>query len=187
MPIRQLLKTLGVSGVAPTESESPFVAKVRAHVKSIPPERIEYLAGFAGQLTRVAHVDDSISDKETEAIIRILGEHGLSSAEAEVVSSLLSSERRVLRDIEHHRLNRAINEHASAKEKETLIESVYAVAAADHLVSNVEDQEIRRIAHALMVPHARLMDIRSAYRDRLEIMQMARRTRDDAPGGEREG
>jgi uncharacterized tellurite resistance protein B-like protein len=60
---------------------------------------------------------------------------------------------------------------APPEEKQALIDCLYAVAAADRMVSDVEEQEIRRVAAALLVPHRVLMDIRGRYRDRLEVLQ----------------
>ena len=53
-------------------------------------------------------------------------------------------------------LNRAVNAHATDAEKKQVIDCLYAVAAADDLVSDVEEQEIRRIAGALLVSHWRV-------------------------------
>ena len=53
-----------------------------------------------------------------------------------------------------------------------LFDCLYAVAAADHLVSDVEEREIRRVAEAILaVPHRVLMEIRPSSRDRLEVLQ----------------
>jgi type VI protein secretion system component VasK len=42
---------------------------------------------------------------------------------------------------------------------------------AERVVSDVEEQEIRRVAEAILVPHRVLMEIRARYRDRLEVLQ----------------
>lgn len=176
MRLRRLLTTLGLESDGPPPGANTFLYRLQDELRRLGPDRLEYLAGFAGQLARVAHADDDISASEASLIAGQLSEHAhLSAAEADVVVDLLRHEFGVLRSIQHHVLNRAVNAHASQTEKETLIDCLYAVAAADRLVSAVEEREIKLIAEALLVPHRVLMDIRSRYRTRLEVLQVIKR------------
>lgn len=178
MQLRRLLTTLGLEPDGPKPDADPFLRRLQAQLQRLGPERLEYLAGFAGQLARVAHADDGISAAEATQIAAQLCEQArLAAAEARVVVDILRHEFDVLRAVQPYVLNRAVNAHASQAEKETLIDCLYAVAAADHLVSDVEEQEIRRIANALLVPHSVLIDIRARYRDRLEVLQLLQRDR----------
>jgi len=181
MPLRGLLKTLGLQAGGPPADADPFLRRLQDQLRTLGPERLEYLAAFAGQLARVAHADDGISAAEATAIAAQLCEHArLAAAEARVVVDLLRHEFDVLRSVQPYVLNRAVNANATQKEKETLIDCLYAVGAADHLVSDVEEQEIRRVATALLIPHRTLMDIRARYRDRIEVLQRMKRTRTEA-------
>lgn len=179
MRLRRLLTALGLEASGPKPDAEPFLRRLQGHLRDLGPERLEYLAGFAGQLARVAEADDGISAAEAALITEQLCEHGdLDAAEARIVVDLLRHEFEVLRIVQHHVLNRAINAHASQAEKETLIDCLYAVAAADRLVSDVEEQEIRRIASALLLSHRVLMNIRGRYRDRIEALQLMKRVRE---------
>jgi uncharacterized tellurite resistance protein B-like protein len=172
MPIRRLL-ALFTPEESPDDA-NPFAAALAPHLQRFSADQLEYFAGFAGQLTRVAYADDDVSEAEIETISRLLVDHaGLVAEEARVVIDLLKLQLEALRGFEEFRLNRAINEHASREERERLIDFLFAVAAADDLVSNDEDQEIRRIAYALEISNPRLMEIRGRYRDQLEILQHA--------------
>ena len=172
MPLQRLLALFDTSSA--TGSTNPFAAKLAEHLAQLEPARLEYLAGFAGQLTRVAYADDDVSDAERVSIVGILSSVArLSEKESHVVIDLLLGQLQALRGTDEHHLNRAVNAHATREEKEGLVDSLFAVAAADEMVSNVEDQEIRRIGHALEIPKERIMDIRSRYRDRLEVLQAA--------------
>ncbi len=172
MPIRRLMSMFGMESETPTGN--PFAAVLGEHLKNFPSERLEYLAGFAGQLTRVAYADDEISEVESQTISTLLVEHaGLQEAEAKVVIGLLKSQLDELRGCEEYRLNRAVNDNASAEEKDNLISFLFAVAAADGVVSNVEDQEIRLVGNALNIATERFMNIRTRYRDKLEVIQAA--------------
>ncbi len=172
MPIRRLMSIFGMESESTTDN--PFAAALGAHLKNLPSERLEYLAGFAGQLTRVAYADDEISEVESQTISALLVEHaGLQEAESKVVIELLKSKLQELRGCEAYRLNRAVNDNSNAEEKDKLITFLFAVAAADGIVSNIEDQEIRLVGNALNIPPERFMNIRTRYREKLEVMQAA--------------
>jgi len=176
MPIRRLLSLFEPAEQAPA---NPFAEALAGHLDRFPPERLEYLAGFAGQLTRVAWADEEVSEVERERIQGILAESSnLEASEADVVIDLLRGQLENLRGTEDYQLNRAVNAHADLEERENLIDCLFAVAAADGTVSNVEDQEIRKIGHALEIPNERLMDIRGRYRAQLEILRVAAAVRD---------
>lgn len=176
MPIRRLLTLFGLDELP--ADENPFTAALAESLAQIPAERLEYLAGFAGQLIRVAYADDEISDAEIKVIRELLVSHAeLREDETQIVVDLLTRKLSELRGCEEYRLNRAINENADLPGKERLVQFLFAVASADGLVSNIEDQEIRRIGDALQIPKERFMDIRTAYRDKLEVMRAAAEAR----------
>lgn len=178
MRLRRLLTSLGLAPRGPAPGVDPFLRRLHGQLQRLGPDRLEYLAGFAGQLARVAHADDGISAAEAKMIAAQLCEHTqLAADEAQVVVDILRHEFDVLRSVQSYVLNRAINAHAAHTDKETLIDCLYAVAAADHVVSDVEEQEIRRVADALLLPHRVLMEIRGRYRDRIESLQMMKRVR----------
>jgi uncharacterized tellurite resistance protein B-like protein len=178
MPLLRLLTTLGLRADGPPPQARPFLVRLQQELGRLGAERLEYLAGFAGQLARVASAEGGISPDEAAAMAaQLTTVGGLAAPEASVIVDLVRHEFETLRSVQAHELGRAINDHASADEKLALVDCLYAVAAADHLVSDVEEQAIRRIAEALLVPHRVLMEIRARYRDRLEVLQALPRER----------
>jgi uncharacterized tellurite resistance protein B-like protein len=173
VPLQRLLAALGLhDDDDASRAERPLLRRVRDELSRRGVERLEYLAAFAAQLARVAGVEGGISDEETAAIAARLRTAGkLSEADAALIADMLRHERDGLANVQAQELTRAINAGASDDEKLALLDCLYAVAAADHLVSDVEEQEIRRVAEAILVPHRVLMDIRTRYRDRIEILQ----------------
>ena len=172
MPLHRLLTTLGLRTDGPPGPADSFLGRLHAQLARLGGERLEFLAGFAGQLARVANAEGGISAAEATAMTEQLTAQGrLAATDAAVVVDVLRHEFEVLRSAEPHLLNRAINAHAAPEEKQVVIDCLYAVAAADHLVSDVEEQEIRRVAEALLVPHGALMAIRARYKDRLEALR----------------
>ena len=172
MALRRLLTTLGLRAGAPAPDADPFLHQLQAQLERLGAGRLEYLAAFAGQLARVAGSEGGISAAEAAAMTTQLGaQQRLGAEHAAVVVDLLTHELETLRGVQPHLLTRALNAQATPEEKQVLLDSLYAVAAADHLVSLVEEQEIRRIAAALLVPHSVLMTIRGRYRERLEALR----------------
>src|SRR5262245_31770536 len=147
MHLRDLLTALKLQPDGPGPGADPFLCRLQDELRHMGPDRLEYLAAFAGQLARVAYADDVISAEEATQITAQLREYGrLSTGDAQLIVDLLRNELEVLRSVQNHILNRAINATASQAEKETLLDCLYAVAAADHGVSEVEEREIRLIA-----------------------------------------
>jgi uncharacterized tellurite resistance protein B-like protein len=178
MPIRRLLEVLRLAGGEPPPPEHEFLVRVRRDLERLGPDRVEYLAAFAGQLARVALADSALSKDEEASIGRLLRERAhLDESDARLILDLMHHEAETLRGLQHHLLNRSVNERATAEQKLDLIDCLYAVASADGSIANVEDQEIRRVAAALMVHHKDLMAIRSRYKDRLEVMRLMREPR----------
>lgn len=153
-----------------------MLASVRERLAEVDPARAEFITAFAGLLARVAYADQEISPAEAQEITRILTERiQLAPAEAAAVTEVVRYHTAVLRGVENYLLTRAFNAVAGAAEKEQLIDCLYAIAAADGLVSNVEDEEVRRIARALLLTHSQVIAIRSRYREQLEVLRSLRR------------
>jgi uncharacterized tellurite resistance protein B-like protein len=149
---------------------------VHAHLAHLPRERAELVAAFAGLLMRVAHADQGVSAAEDAALRRLVREHaGLGPSESEAVAALVTSHAQSITGIDYALLTRAMNEYASPDDKLHLVECLYAIATADDLVSVVEDDQIAAVGRALMLPRAPMLEIRARHRDRLEVVQAARR------------
>ena len=177
MLLARLLSVIGVV-IDDPGANAGIIERLEAQLQTQTPERLQYLAGFAGELARVADAEDGISAAEESVIKAKLCEHGhLSGAETDIIIDLLRHEREVLHRLQNHVLNRAINTFASESEKATLLDCLYAVAAADQLVSDTEEREIRVIADALLIPHSVIIDIRLRYRDRIETLRAMQRGR----------
>jgi len=171
----RVLRRLGLAPNQPDPPKGSLRARLRQRLPRLGAERVAYLAAFAGLLARVAYADSEISTSESKAIAKLLRERTeLTAEESRLIAEIAAGETEALSGIENHLLNRAFNAHANDAEKDALIDCLYAVADADHLVSDIEDREIRRIAQALLVPHKRIIEIRSRYRDDLEILKLAR-------------
>jgi uncharacterized tellurite resistance protein B-like protein len=168
----RLLQSLGLTRDQPAPSKGTVHAQIHAALGDLGEERVEYLAAFAGLLARAAYADAEITPAEEAAMAASLREAvGLEAREADLVSAIAHRATQVLGDVEDYLLTRAFNEVATFEQKEGLIEALYAVAGADHVVSSAEDDEIKQIGKALLIPHGRIMDIRLRHRDRLAVLR----------------
>jgi len=171
-----LLKRLGLAGSDPPP-RNRYVAAVREHLERLPAERAEFVAAFAGLLVRVAHADMEISDAERRALRRVVNKNtGLSAAESEAVADTVVHYTETLAGIDYASLTSTLNEFANEADKKNLIDCLYAIATADDIVSIIEDEEIRQVARALLLTHAQFIEIRTRYKEQLEVIQALRKT-----------
>jgi len=152
--------------------ETDSVRRITRELESLPFEQARFIAAFAYVLSRVAHADLDISPLEIQAMERLVAEKGgLGPGEARLVVEIARAQNVREGATENFLVTREFGRIASREQKLHLVECMYAVAAAHGLVSQAEDDEIRRIASELALDHRDVIAIRSAYRDRLAVMQ----------------
>ncbi len=158
-----------------TRKTSPETESIRKIVKALDrlePEKAKYIAGFAYLLGRAARADLNISLKETETMERILTERaGLSEELAILVIQMAKTQNILFGATENYLVSREFRSVATHEEKLALLDCLYAVAAAENLISTIEDNEISQIADELRIEHPDLIAIRSRYRDSLAVFQ----------------
>lgn len=168
----QLLEFLKLTRQHPPPTHGTLHARIHAEVAALGEERVEYLTAFAGLLARAAFADSEIAPEEQHAIADVLCAHaGLDRREADLIAEITRNAAETLGDAEDYLLTRAFNERATVEQKDDLIDCLYAVAGADGVISSSEDDEIKRIATALLVPHSRVLEIRHPHRDRLAVLR----------------
>ena len=168
----RILRALGVSGDGPPTKKGEVHDRIHEELPRLGEERVEHLAAFAGLLARAAFGDMAISAPEEAAMEDCLRKTaGLDDKDAELVAHIARNAAETLGGVEDYLLTRAFNETANVQEKESLLECLYQVAAADGLVSSAEDEEIKQIGAALMIPHARVIEVRGKYSEQLEILK----------------
>jgi len=171
-----LLKLLGWADSEPQPER--LAATIQARLTNLAPPRAEFVAAFAGLLVRVAYVDRSVSEAERAVLGPLLADNaGLADAEAETVIEIVTHQATTLGGISYASLTRAFNTLASETEKTRLIDCLFAVATAEGSVSLVEDEEVRAVARALLLSQQQFIDVRSRYKDQLEVILAARQAR----------
>jgi uncharacterized tellurite resistance protein B-like protein len=138
----------------------------------MPPDEARRVAAFASLLSRVAHADHEVTDAEREAMVRLLVDQAhLAPEQAQVVIGLATSKIVHVRGTQDYVVSREVAGRATVEEKRALIDGLYAVCAADGLISTVEDNDVRRVASEIDLEHQDVVRIRTRYRDSLGVLK----------------
>ena len=174
--MRSLQRLLGLSerpsSLSPDERDTATVRRIAAELDRMEPERARFLASFAYVLARVAHADAEVSEEEVremERWVRELG--GLAEAQATLVVQIAKTQAITLAGTENYVVTRQFRECSSRDERLRLLRCLFAVAAADQNVSELENSEISLIASELGLTAPEVTATRSAYREYLSVLK----------------
>ena len=164
-----LKKFLGLGDARSSDAgDTETVRRIAAELDRLPAEQARYLAGFAYVLARVAHSDLDIDDDETAEMERIATQlASLSPPEAALVVQIAKSQARLLGETENYVVTREFRGSTTKEQRGELLECLFAVAAADGTISNVESAEIATIGEELGFTRPEINAVRSHYRDHL--------------------
>lgn len=136
-----------------------------------PEEKIKLVTGYAGVLGKVSYADMKMSQVELDRIEVLLKERlGLDGEDAARIVRVMDTDRVTLYSVEDHLYTRLLNDVLSHGEKLDLLTALFAVAAANEAISNLEDNTIRVISKWLLLSHKEFIDARLKYRDHLEVL-----------------
>lgn len=171
MSLAALLEKFRAHAVADT-GQTETVRKIVAKLDAIEPQRAKHIAAFAYVLSRVARADMNISEVETRKMEElVVSLSGLSEEEAILVVQIAKSQATLFGGTENFLVTEEFNKLATYEEKLSLLNCLFAVAAADESISGVEDREIRLIASELQLTHTDFINTRLAYRQYLELLK----------------
>lgn len=152
--------------------ETETVRKIVQALDQLQPDRAKFLAGFAYLLARVARADLRISLEETRTMEHIIMDSGgLPEEQAILVVQMAKTQNILFGSTENFLVSREFKAASSHEERMALLDCLYAIAAAENLISTVEDNEISQIADELRIEHGEFISIRSKFRDRLAVLQ----------------
>lgn len=163
------------SAPVPDAAETATVRRIVAELEALPPPERRYLAGFAYLLSRAAHADLEVTAAETrlmEQIVSRIG--GLPTAQAVLVVEIAKHQGALYGGTEDYLVTREFAAHSTEEQRIALVESCFAVVAADHVISAEEYAELTQIATELGLNRAQLNAIRRLYRDHLAAIQRMR-------------
>jgi uncharacterized tellurite resistance protein B-like protein len=148
------------------------VRRIAARLEKLPAEEARFLAAFAYVLARLANADLRIGEEESREMERLVGETaGLGPEEAALVVEIAKSQTRLLGGTENYVVTREFRRLSTPAQRLRLVECLYAVAAADRWITNVETTEIAAIADELGLGRDELAAVRSRYRDQIAALR----------------
>jgi uncharacterized tellurite resistance protein B-like protein len=154
------------------DSETETVRKIVHALDALEPHRAKYIAAFAYILSRVANADMNISSSETRKMEQlVIGLSGLSEEQAILVVQIAKTQATLFGGTENFLVTDEFNGMATQEQKLSLLNCLFAVAAADESISGAEEREIRLIVNELQLTHSDFINARLAYRQYLSLLK----------------
>src|SRR5579864_3817128 len=171
MSIAKILHSLRKHAEDSSHHDTDTVRKIVHALDQMEPQQARYTAAYAYILARVANADMNISEAETremEALVQQLS--GMPEEHAVLVVQIAKTQTVLFGGTENFLVTEEFNLMATEEQKLSLLNCLFAVAAADNSVSSVEDREIRLIADELQLRHDQYIDVRLQYRKYLSVL-----------------
>lgn len=170
MAIVDWLRTLG-STASSAKGDTDTVRRIVGELDQLDPRRARYLAAFAYILSRVAGADRHISDLETHKMVDLVrGTGELPEAQALVVVEIAKHQNLLFAGTEDFLVTREFRALASSEQRQTLLDCLFAVSAADHAITPDEDAQIWQIAGELGFSHPDFVQTRLKYSDKRTVL-----------------
>ena len=166
-----------VAGVAkPGDRDTETVRRIAGQLDALPVDRARFLAAFAYILTRAAAADMEISDVESRAIERLVGEHGrLPEAQAILVTQIARNQSLLYSGTEDYLVTRQFRELSTDEDRLALLRCCYLVGAADDTITSEESDTLQEIAKELDIERDAVNVIRNEFAPKLAAIQAALR------------
>jgi uncharacterized tellurite resistance protein B-like protein len=157
---------------ARSSAETDTVRRIVDSLDQLDPDRARYLAAFAYVLSRVARADLKVSPEETRAMERIVLEHGrLPEEQAILVVQVAKHQNLFFGATEDFLVTREFNRISSYEQKIQLLDCLFSIAAAEQMISVTEENEIRKVASELGIPHEDYIEVRSRHREHRAVLR----------------
>lgn len=152
--------------------QTETVRKIVQQLDSLEPERARYIAAFAYILSRVARADMQISDVETrEMEHQVIQLSNLPAEQAMLVVQIAKTQATLFGGTENFLVTQEFNEMTNLQQRLEVLDCLFAVAAADNVISTVEEREIRLINDELQLTHEQFIAARYRFRQYLAVLK----------------
>ncbi|HTI37200.1 MAG TPA: TerB family tellurite resistance protein [Vicinamibacterales bacterium] len=157
---------------APPQADTDTVRRIMSELDRLEPTVARYLAAFAYVLGRVADADMEISREETDRMVSLIqSAGGLPGEQAVLVVEIAKRQNSLFGGTEDFLVTRELREIANVEQRQQMLDCLFAVAAADDVVSGVEEDEIRRISIELGFEHHEYIQARLKYTSQRSVMK----------------
>lgn len=168
-----LLRFLGLGAQsAGRDAEPESLLEIEQALENWPPAKARMTAAFAYLLARIAGTDLRTDDQELSSIAERLTDFGgFEPADAELLAKTAVRSAELHGASDDHLVARAFRDIADHAERLQLLRCLYAVAAADETISNLEDNEIFEVAAAIGIGRTDVIALRSEWKQYLGSMK----------------
>lgn len=152
--------------------ETETVRKIVRQLDNLEPERARFIAAFAYILSRVARADMNISEVETKEMeLQVTRLGSLPEEQAVLVVQIAKTQATLFGGTENFLVTQEFRQMASLEQRLALLDCLFAVAAADKLITAVEEREIRLINDELQLTHDQFIAARIKFRQYLAVLK----------------
>jgi uncharacterized tellurite resistance protein B-like protein len=171
--LRSIFGLAGTAGAPGAETgDTATVRRIVDQLEALDRDTARYLAAFAYILGRVANADLDISREETAKMEEIVHRIGhLPEEQAVLVVQIAKSQNRLFGGTENFLVTREFKQIASPRQRQELLDCVFAVSAADDTISVAEEEEIRRVATELGFDHKEYLAARGRYSEYRAVLK----------------
>jgi uncharacterized tellurite resistance protein B-like protein len=167
-----ILGWLRTASSSPQHADTDTVRRIMSELEKLDAAVARYLAAFAYVLGRVANADLDISNAETDRMVALLEDAGhLPADQALLVVEIAKRQNRLFGGTEDFLVTRELREIVTDDQRSRLLDCMFAVAAADGVVSVAEEDEIRKISIELGFDHAEYIDARLKYTNERSVFK----------------
>ena len=167
-----LLDWLGISPARARDPEAEVVHRISHQLDSMDPAEARHLSLFAFLLARVAHADLAVEPAEVAVMEGMVATHGsLSPSQAALVVEIARATQKMLGPTHNFVAIREFRDAATSEQKLGLLQCLFAVAAADGVVTGPEEEEIRTISRGLLLDDQDYLRVRSAFGEKRSVMR----------------
>jgi uncharacterized tellurite resistance protein B-like protein len=153
-------------------NETETVRKIVRQLDNLEPQRARFIAAFAYILSRVARADMNISDAETKEMEhQVIRLSGLPEEQAVLIIQIAKTQATLFGGTENFLVTQEFKEMANLEQRLALLDCLFAVAAADKVISTVEEREIRLINDELQLTHDQFIAARVKFRQYLAVLK----------------
>jgi len=183
MSMRRFIGGAGVPGDSVEArvdgNDTETVRRIARQLEALPIDRARFLASFAYILTRAAAADLDISTVESEAIEKLVAEHGnLPEAQATLVAQIARHQSLLYGGTEDYLVTRQFKDLSTDADRVALLRCCYLVGAADDTITSQESDTLQEIAKELDLDRASINAVRVEFAPKLAAMQAMLRLRE---------
>lgn len=152
--------------------DTQTVRRIVGELDKLEPDRARYLASFAYVMSRVARADLNVSQVETDKMVEILQRlGGLPEEQALLVVEIAKSQSRIFGGTEDFLVTREFRTLATDAQRREALDCLFAVSAADEVITAEEEGQIWQIASELGFAHDEYIAARLKYTDKRSVMR----------------